>query len=153
MAVQAIYSETPILIFLEEKPLLQVNNPHPFAFDPKRFLFTHLHYFVPSLDKCHVTIYIQIMIKTFADRHTKELYETGRSKRLPPVVWRRALRKLEYLDLATALTDLKVPPSNRFHELERDRKGQFSISINDQWRICFQFVEGDAYDVEITDYH
>jgi len=72
---------------------------------------------------------------------------------LPPVVLRRALRKLEYIDLATALNDLKVPPGNRLHELERDRKGQFSISINDQWRICFRFVEGDAYDVEITDYH
>ncbi len=72
---------------------------------------------------------------------------------MPPAAWRRALRKLEYLDLATALNDLKVPPSNRLHELERDRKGQLSISINDQWRICFRFVEGDAYDVEITDYH
>jgi proteic killer suppression protein len=51
------------------------------------------------------------------------------------------------------LDDLKVPPSNRFHELERDRKGQFSISVNDQWRICFRFIDGDAYDVELTDYH
>jgi len=93
------------------------------------------------------------MIKTFADRHTKELYETGKSKRLPPAIWKRALRKLEYLDLATGLDDLKVPPSNRLHELERDRKGQFSISVNDQWRICFRFVDGDAYDVELTDYH
>jgi len=93
------------------------------------------------------------MIKTFADRHTKELYETGKSKRLPPAIWKRTLRKLEYIDLATGLDDLKVPPSNRLHELERDRKGQFSISMNDQWRICFRFVDGDAYDVELTDYH
>ena len=93
------------------------------------------------------------MIKTFADRHTKEVYETGKSKRLPPEIWKRALRKLEYLDLATGLDDLKVPPSNRLHGLERDRKGQFSISVNDQWRICFRFVDGDAYDVELTDYH
>jgi toxin HigB-1 len=93
------------------------------------------------------------MIKTFADRHTKEVYETGKSKRLPPEIWKRALRKLEYLDLATGLDDLKVPPSNRLHELERSRKGQFSISVNDQWRICFRFVDGDAYDVELTDYH
>ena len=93
------------------------------------------------------------MIKTFADRHTKELYETGKSKRLPPEIWKRALRKLEYLDLATGLKDLKVPPSNRLHGLERDRKGQFSISVNDQWRICFRFVDGDAYDVELTGYH
>jgi len=93
------------------------------------------------------------MIKTFADRHTKEVYETGKSKRLPPEIWKRALRKLEYLDLATGLDDLKVPPSNRLHELERNQKGQFSISVNNQWRICFRFVDGDAYDVELTDYH
>ena len=93
------------------------------------------------------------MIKTFADRHTKELYETGKAKRLPPTIWKRSLRKLEYLDLATTLDDLKVPLSNRLHELERERKGQLSISINDQWRICFRFIDGDAYDVEIMDYH
>ena len=93
------------------------------------------------------------MIKTFADRHTQELYEIGRSKRLPPEIWKKALRKLEYLDLATGLDDLRVPPSNRLHELERDRKGQLSIAVNDQWRICFRFVDGDAYDVELTDYH
>jgi len=93
------------------------------------------------------------VIKTFADRHTQELYETGKSKRLPPIIRRRAFRKLEYLDLATVLDDLRVPPGNRLHELERDRKGQFSISVNDQWRICFRFFEGDAYEVELTDYH
>lgn len=93
------------------------------------------------------------MIKTFADRHTKEVYETGKSKRLPPEIRKRALRKVEYLDLATGLDDLKVPPNNRIHESERKRKGQFSISVNDQWRICFRFVDGDAYDVELTDYH
>ena len=93
------------------------------------------------------------MIKTFADRHTQGLYLTGKSRRFPPDIARRATRKLEYIDLATSLEDLKVPTSNRLHELGRDRKGQFSISINDQWRICFRFADGDAYDVEITDYH
>lgn len=93
------------------------------------------------------------MIKTFADRRTNELYESGKSKRLPPGMWERALRRLEYLDLATSVTDLKVPPSNRLHKLERDRAGQYSISVNDQWRVCFRFEDGDAYDVEITDYH
>jgi proteic killer suppression protein len=93
------------------------------------------------------------MIKTFADRHTQGLYLTGISRRFPPDIARRAVRKLEYIDLATSLEDLKVPPSNRLHELQRDRKGQFSISVNDQWRICFRFVDGDAYDVEFTDYH
>lgn len=93
------------------------------------------------------------MIKTFADKHTKELYETGKSKRIAPDIRRRAIRKLEYVALATTLSDLKVPPSNRLHELHGDREGQHSISINDQWRICFKFVDGDAYDVEIADYH
>ena len=93
------------------------------------------------------------MIKTFADRHTQELYTTGKSKRFPPDIAKRAARKLEYIDLATRLDDLKVPPGNRLHELERDRMGQYAISVNDQWRICFRFIDGDAYDVEITDYH
>lgn len=93
------------------------------------------------------------MIKTFADRHTQALYETGLSRWLPPHIVRRAIRKLEYVDLAISLEDLRVPPGNRLHALEGDRRGMHSISINDQWRICFRFVDGDAYDVEITDYH
>ena len=93
------------------------------------------------------------MIKTFADKHIKELYETGKSKRFPPEIHKRALRRLEYVDLATGLDDLKVPPSNRLHELEREREGQYSISVNDQWRICLRFVDGDAFAVELTDYH
>jgi proteic killer suppression protein len=93
------------------------------------------------------------MIRTFADEHTLSLYETGRSRHLPPDIVRRATRKLEYVDLATRLDDLRVPLGNRLHALEGDRKGQHSISINDQWRICFRFVGTDAYDVEITDYH
>lgn len=93
------------------------------------------------------------MIKTFADRRTQELYTTGKTKRFPADLAKRAARRLEYLDLATRLDDLRVPPSNRLHALFGDRKGQYSISINDQWRICFRFVDGDAYDVEICDYH
>jgi proteic killer suppression protein len=93
------------------------------------------------------------VIKTFADRHTQELYDTGKSKRFPSEIWKRALRRLEFLDLATCLEDLKVPPSNRLHRLTKDRAGQYSISVNNQWRICFRFADGDAYDVEMTDYH
>jgi len=93
------------------------------------------------------------MIKTFAERHTQELYATGKSKRFPADAAGRAARKLEYVDLATRLDDLKVPPGNRLHALEGLRQGQYSISVNDQWRICFKFIEGDAYDVEICDYH
>ena len=63
------------------------------------------------------------------------------------------MRKMEYLDLAAGLDDLRVPPSNRLHKLSRDREGQYYISVNDQWRICFRFTDGDVYDVELTDYH
>jgi len=106
-----------------------------------------------GVDRRHVHRYTQGVIKTLADKRTKELYESGKSKRFPSGMWARALRRLEYLDLATIVTDLKVPPSNRLHKLERDRAGQYSISVNDQWRVCFRFEDGDAYDVEITDYH
>jgi len=93
------------------------------------------------------------VIKTFADKQTQEFYITGGSKRLPSDILKRALRRLEYIDHATCLDDLKTPPSNRLHALKGDREGQCSISINEQWRICFHFINGDAYDVEITDYH
>jgi len=93
------------------------------------------------------------VIKTFADRDTAALYETGKLRRFPSEIWTRAVRRLEYLDLATRVEDLKIPPSNRLHKLTRDREGQYSISVNNQWRICFRFRDGDAYDVELTDYH
>ena len=92
------------------------------------------------------------MIKTFADKRTRDLYLTGRAKRFAPDVASCAARKLEYVDLATSLDDLKVPPGNRLHRLEGNREGQHAISINDQWRICFRFLDGGAYDVEICDY-
>lgn len=100
-----------------------------------------------------MTLYILSMIKTFADQRTRDLYATGRARRFPPDVARRAARKLEYVDLAMRLEDLKVPPGNRLHALGGDRRGQHAIAINDQWRICFRFVDGDAYDVEVCDYH
>jgi proteic killer suppression protein len=93
------------------------------------------------------------VIKTFKDKHTMELYQTGRSRQLQPNILRRAIRKLEYIDIATCIEDLKVPPGNHLHILKKEREGQWAISVNDQWRICFRFVDGDAYDVEITDYH
>jgi proteic killer suppression protein len=93
------------------------------------------------------------VIKTFADKRTRELFVTGRAARFPADVARRGARKLEYVDLATRLDDLQVPPGNRLHALKADRKGQYAIAVNDQWRVCFRFIEGDAYDVEICDYH
>jgi proteic killer suppression protein len=88
------------------------------------------------------------MIKTFADKETQQLFITGKSKRMPSDLLRRAIRRLEYIHYATSLNDLRVPPSNRLHALKGERKGQHSISINEQWRICFRFIDGDAYDVE-----
>lgn len=93
------------------------------------------------------------MIRTFADRRTRDLFTMGTAKRFPPDVAGRAARKLEYVDLATSLDDLRVPPGNRLHALKDDRDGQHAIAVNDQWRICFRFVDGDAYDVEVCDYH
>ena len=93
------------------------------------------------------------MIKTFADKRSLELYSKGTAKRFAPDVAARAARKLEYLDLAIQLNDLQVPRGNRLHALSGDRNGQYAIAINDQWRICFRFDDGDAYDVEVCDYH
>jgi toxin HigB-1 len=93
------------------------------------------------------------MIKTFADRQTARLFVEGRARGFPADVARRAVRKLEYVDLATRLDDLKTPPGNRLHALRGNRQGQHAIAINDQGRICFRYVEGDAYDVEVCDYH
>ena len=93
------------------------------------------------------------MIKTFADRRTSDLFTTGRAKRFPADVVSRAVRKLEYVHLATKLDDLKVPRGNHLHALKDDRQGQYAIAVNDQWRVCFRFRDGDAYDVEIVDYH
>jgi len=93
------------------------------------------------------------MIRTFADKQTQELYITGSSKKLPADIVPRARRKLEYIDLALQLEDLRIPPGNKLHQLGMDREGQHAIRVNDQWRICFRFIDGDAFDVEITDYH
>jgi proteic killer suppression protein len=93
------------------------------------------------------------MIKTFADRRTRDLFVTGKAKRFPSDIARRAARKLEYVNLATRLDDLTVPPGNRLHALKGDRQGQYAIAINAQWRICFRFEAGDAFDVEVCDYH
>jgi toxin HigB-1 len=93
------------------------------------------------------------MIRTFADKQTEQFWVTGKIRRLPPDIARRALRKLSAIDAAVQVEVLRVPPGNRLHELGGDRAGQHSISVNDQWRVCFRFEDGDAYDVEICDYH
>lgn len=92
-------------------------------------------------------------LNSIADKRTQELYSKGTSKNFPADVVPRAARKLEYVNLAEHLDDLKVPPVNRLHPLYGNRQGQHAISINDQWRICFRFEDGDAYEVEVCDYH
>jgi proteic killer suppression protein len=93
------------------------------------------------------------VIRSFADRNTERLFARDPVRRWAPDLQRAALRKLVVLDAAEALTDLRVPPGNRLEQLSGDRAGQFSIRVNDQWRICFRWRDGDAYNVEIVDYH
>jgi proteic killer suppression protein len=95
--------------------------------------------------------YGSAVIKTFANHQTAEIWRTGKTKGAPPASVTR--RKLGMLDVAAALDDLTVPPGNRLEKLHADRQGQYSIRINDQYRICFVWRGHDAYEVEITDYH
>lgn len=93
------------------------------------------------------------MIRSFRDRATERLAQRQRVKKWSPELHKAALRKLRMLDAAQELIDFRVPPGNRLERLEGDRDGQYSIRINDQWRICFRWERGDAHDVEIVDYH
>ena len=93
------------------------------------------------------------MIQSFLCKETEALFKRFFTRKLPADIHRTALRKLIILDSAESLIDLKVPPSNRLEKLLGDRKGQYSIRINEQWRICFNWFRKDAYDVEIIDYH
>ena len=93
------------------------------------------------------------MIESFASAETERLFATGKSRRLPPDILRRAVMRLTQLDAATVMDDLRLPPSNRLESLSGSRVGQWSIRINEQWRICFRFDHGNAQDVEIVDYH
>jgi toxin HigB-1 len=93
------------------------------------------------------------VIKTFADRETARLFDRERVRRYPADLHRVMLRRLVALDAAESLDDLRVPPGNRLEKLRGDRIGQHSIRVNDQWRICFRWSQGDAFDVELVDYH
>jgi proteic killer suppression protein len=93
------------------------------------------------------------MIKSFRCKETKKVFSRRFSKKLPTDIQESARQKLVILDSATAINDLRIPPGNRLEELKDDRKGQHSIRINGQWRICFEWKSGDSYHVEIVDYH
>jgi proteic killer suppression protein len=93
------------------------------------------------------------VITSFRDGETERLWKEERTRRIPADLRKPALKKLQMLNAATALTDLLVPPGNRLERLHGDREGQYTIRINDQYRICFGWRESNAYEVEITDYH
>ena len=93
------------------------------------------------------------MIKSFRDKETERLFSRHFSRRFQANLHRFAWKKLAMLDAAEQLDDIRVPPGNRLEKLSGNRNGQYSIRINDQWRICFRWREGNAYDVEVTDYH
>lgn len=105
------------------------------------------------VDNDNARRYYVNMIKSFAGKETEKVFQRLFSRKLPPDIQAIARRKLELLDAAGALSDLMVPPSNRLEKLSGDRKNQHSIRINDQWRICFEWRNSDAYNVEIVDYH
>ena len=93
------------------------------------------------------------MIKTFVSKETEKLFQREASRVLPTDIQRKARQKLEILDAAELLDDLRVPPRNRLEKLSGDREGLHSIRINQQWRICFHWKDGDCFEVEIVNYH
>ena len=93
------------------------------------------------------------MIRSFRETEAAKIYARQRSKKLPTDIQQVALRKMRMLNNALNLNDLRIPPANRLEKLSRNRADQYSIRINDQWRLCFEWRDGDAYEVEITDYH
>lgn len=93
------------------------------------------------------------MIRSFACKEAEKIWDGVRSRAFPPDMQDRALRKLRMLDAAQNVNDLRVPPSNHLEALKGNRKGQMSIRVNDQWRICFIWQDNEAHDVEIVDYH
>lgn len=93
------------------------------------------------------------MIKSFSDAETKKIFHRIFSRKLPTNIQRVALRKLLMIHAAIHIEDLKIPPANRLEKLQDNRKNQYSIRINKQWRICFVWHDGDAHDVQVTDYH
>jgi len=93
------------------------------------------------------------MIRSFADKEAEKIWAGTSSRRLPMDIQPIARRKLRMLNNASTANDLRIPPANRLEALKGDRKGWHSLRINDQWRICFRWTDGDAHDVEIVDYH
>ncbi len=93
------------------------------------------------------------MIASFRDKETERLWQSGKSRRLPSDLRLRAFKKLAILNAAVALDNLKVPPGNQLEALRGNRAGQYSIRVNDQYRVCFVWRDGNAFEVEVIDYH
>ena len=93
------------------------------------------------------------MIKSFKQSWLEDFWHTGKSGKVPSELRKRVLRKLTILENAKELIDLSSPPSNHLHQLHGDRQGQWAISVNGPWRLCFKFEDGDVFDVELTQYH
>ena len=124
------------------------------AVEELKWLRAHRRPSLPTgVDLCKQIVYILFMITSFANKETEKLFATGKSKKLPPEIITRATMRLTQLDNAREVSDLLMPQSNRLEALSGDRAGRWSVRINDQWRICFIFANGEATDVEITDYH
>lgn len=105
------------------------------------------------IDTSCAALYNKVVIKTFKDDNTQKIYQREHSRKLPPDIQQVALRKLRMINNAISINDLRIPPANRLEKLGGDRAGQWSIRINDQWRICFEWQGSDALNVEIVDYH
>jgi toxin HigB-1 len=97
--------------------------------------------------------YIYTMIRTFRDDEAEKIFNREHSRKLPTDIQQIVLRKLRMLNRSISINDLRIPPANRLEKLKGDREGQYSIRINDQWRICFEWHGNDAFKVEIVDYH
>lgn len=121
----------------------------PFIF----FIFTRSPVAIFCLIYVNIMLIFRIMIRTFADVETERFFNTGKSRKFPSDIIKRAVKRLTQLEAATILDDLRMPPSNRLEALTGNRTGQWSIRINDQWRVCFRSKNGEAFDVEIVDYH
>jgi len=96
---------------------------------------------------------LRFVIRTFANAETERFFATGKSRRLPTEILRRAAMRISQVHAATRIEDLRLPPSNQLEKLSGDRAGQWSIRINGQWRVCFRFEGGHAFELEIVDYH
>ena len=93
------------------------------------------------------------MIRSFRCKETALIFRLERSRKFPSDIQQVVLRKLRMIDRAISLADLKIPPANRLEKLHADRRGQWSIRVNDQWRLCFEWQNGDVYNLELVDYH